>query len=329
MNPFRAQVAGALDAMTVRPSGSWAWFGRRVARPPVRTLPPAAGRAYWIAALENVLYESFYCPGAPTPLAMSERGAAPRSDPAIVEELSAANAGSGCWAEGWRIEARSDEDLLVGKDGLRLLIAPSQARAAVGGPLTGGPVQIRLPKELAFASPGYYTALGDTDLRAERSHPLLRLYFHVVPSAASNLMAAVTSSLNEVGVAFRLKVVDAPEQYSRCDAAVLYIGATGFEAVRSLLRDVFSRPGVPLQERTPAFTKALRPGIGLAEQPASGESFGTDRCRLLAEGVVEAHDRGATRTHERLAVVTAHFASRGVDLDAPYLEPGSDDRYVL
>jgi hypothetical protein len=329
VNRFRAQIAGALDAITVRRSGSWAWYGRRVARPPVRTLAPAARRAYWIAALEHVLYESFYCPGAPKPLVPPELRAPPRSDPAIVERLSAANAGSGTWAEGWRVEARSGEDLVVSKDGLRLLAAPSQARAAVGGPLTGRPVQIRLPKELPFASPGYYTALGDTDPRAERGHPLLRLYLHVVPSAAPKLMAAVTSSLNELDVPFRFKVLAAPEQRSRCDAAVLYVGATDFEAVRSVLRDVLSRSDVRLRERTPALTKALGPGIGFAEQPASGESFGTDRCRLLAEGAVEAHDRGARRTHERLAVVAAHFAARGVDLEAPYLEPGSHDRYAL
>src|SRR4051812_11342824 len=103
--------------MTVGPSGTWAWCGRRVARPPVRTLPPDAGRAYCVAAIERVLYESFYCPGAPTPLPVAERRVAPRSDPAFVEQLSAANAGRGCWAKGWRIEARSGEDLLVGKDG--------------------------------------------------------------------------------------------------------------------------------------------------------------------------------------------------------------------
>jgi HopA1 effector protein family len=326
VNPFRAQVTGALDAMTVRPSGSWAWFGRRVARPPVGTLPPAARRAYWTAALERVLYESFYCIGAPIPLTTPNGMDPPRADPGIVAKLSAANAGSGCWADGWRVEARSGDDLVVRKDGLRMRVAPSQANAAAGRPLIGSPVLIRLPKELACASPGYYTALGDTDLRAKRGVPLLRLYFHVVPSAAAKLTAAVTSYLNGLGVPFRFKVVAACEQHTRCDAAVLYVGATDFDAVRSLLR---SRPGVRLRERTPAFTKALAPGIGLAEQPASGESFGTDRCRLLAEGIVEARDRGARRVDERLAVVAAHFAWRGIDLEAPYLEPGSRDRYAL
>jgi hypothetical protein len=329
VNPFRAQVAGALEAMTVRQSGSWAWCGRRVARSSVHTLPPDAARAYRVAALERVLYESFYCPGAPTPHPVAERRIAPRSDPAFVEELSAANAGRGCWTEGWRIEERCGDDLVVGKDGLRVLVAPSHARAAVGRLVPGGAAQVRLPKELAFASPGYYTALSDTELHSETGHVLLRLYFHVAPSAAPKLMAAVTSSLNGLGIPFRLKVVDAPEQYSRCDAAVLYVGGMDFGTVRPLLRDLLSWPGVRLRERTPALTKTLRPGIGLAEQPASGDSFGTDRCRLLAEGIVDAHDRGARRPHERLAVVAARFASRGVDLEAPYLEPGSNDRYAM
>jgi HopA1 effector protein family len=327
VNPFRAQVAGALEAMTVQPSGSWAWCGRRVARPPVHSLPPDAARAYRVAALQRVLYESFYCRGVPSPLPVTERQVAPRSDAAFVEQLSAANKGRGCWAAGWRIEARSGEGLLVRKEGLRMLVPPACARPAVGEPPDGDLVHIRLPKELASASPGYYTALGNTELRPESGDAMVRLYVHIVPSAAPKLTALVTSSLNDLGVAFRLKVVDAPEQYFRCDAAVLYTAAKDFGAVRPVLRHLCS--GVQLRERTPAFTKALRPGIGLAEQPASGDSFGTDRCLLLAEGIVEAHDRGAKRIHERLAVVAAHFASRGVVLDAPYLEPGSNDRYAM
>ena len=148
-------------------------------------------------------------------------------------------------------------------------------------------------------------------------------------SGAASLVAAVTSSLNGMGIAFRFKVLDAPEQFSRCDAAVLYVRATDFEALRPVLRDLHTRPSVQLRERTPALTKPLSPGIGLAEQPASGESFGENRCRLLAEGIVEAHALGVRRPGPRLAVVEARFASRGIDVDAPYLERGSVDRYAL
>jgi hypothetical protein len=327
MNRFRAQVAGALEAATVHPSGSCTWCGRRLRRARAGTVPPAAAGAYLTAVLEHVLYESFYCHGAPIPSRPDAARAAPRADPAFVAGLSAANAGRGCWAGGWRVDGRSASDLLLVKDGLRLRAKRSQARIREGEPLIGASAQIRLPKELAFASPGFYTAVSDADLPAESGHPMLRVYFHLVHPAAPSLVAAVTSSLNEIGIAFRLKVIDAPERFSRCDAAVLYVSTHDFNLLRPVLRDLSPRGG--LREGTPAFTKPLAPGIGLAEHPVSGESFGGHRCRLLAEGIVDAHNRGIRNLDERLTAVEAHFASHGIELEAPYLAPGSRDRYRL
>ena len=318
MNRYRAQVADALAAVTIHPSGSASWHGRRLARAP-RGLPAPAARAFVVAALEQVLYESFYCPGAAVP--WIEREQAPRQDVAFVDGLSAANTGRGCWAGGWRIDGRSGDDLLVSRNRLQLLAAPSQVR--VEGPA----VQIRLPKELPFASPGFYVALGDAGSLAGTADPLLRFYFHVAPAEAPDLMTALTSSLNATGIPFRLKVVDAPERFGRCDAAVLYVRATDFEGLRPVIGGVAA--GIRLQEPTPAFTKPLCPGIGLAEQPGSGESFGGHRCNLLAEGIIQGHAAGTRHPDERLAVVERHFAANGIRLDAPYLEAESLDRYAL
>ena len=42
-----------------------------------------------------------------------------------------------------------------------------------------------------------------------------------------------------------------------------------------------------LNVRVPAFTKHLAPGLGFAEDPGTiRDSFGTHRCRLLAEGTL-------------------------------------------
>jgi hypothetical protein len=293
-----------------------------VARAPPVTLAAAEADTYLVAVLERVLYESFYCPGGAIPSPTGEREAAPREDPDFVGELSAANAGRGRWAGGWLVDGRSGDELVLLKDGLRVRVPPGQARVAGDG----SAAEVRLPKELPFASPGFYMAVGDIDLPPG---PMVRLYLHVVASGAAGLVAAVTSSLNGMGIAFRLKVIDAPEQFSRCDAAVLYVRATDFEDLRPVLCDLHTWPGVQLRERTPAFTKPLSPGIGLAEQPASGESFGEHRCRLLAEGIVEAHMLGVRQPGRRLAVVEARFVSAGIDLEAPYLERGSVDRYAL
>jgi hypothetical protein len=49
---------------------------------------------------------------------------------------------------------------------------------------------------------------------------------------------------------------------------------------------------------------------------------------LLAEGIVSARERGLERIDEQLAAVSDSFTSAGVNLDVPYLNPGSKDSYT-
>ena len=90
---------------------------------------------------------------------------------------------------------------------------------------------------------------------------------------------------------------------------------------------VYPRLRNALMPGTPAFTKRLAPGLGLAEDFGDGGSFGLHRCGLLAEGVVAAREGGRGADDERLAVVVEHLRAAGVDPDAPYLRPGSTDDY--
>ncbi len=48
------------------------------------------------------------------------------------------------------------------------------------------------------------------------------------------------------------------------------------------------------------------------------------RCRLLADAIVRAHERGAGQA--RLEDVEARFGEEGISLDRPYLNPGSSRR---
>jgi hypothetical protein len=45
--------------------------------------------------------------------------------------------------------------------------------------------------------------------------------------------------------------------------------------------------------------------------------------------VVRAHEEGIRDLRGRLRLVERHFADAGIDLDAPYLERGSNDGYSL
>ena len=192
-------------------------------------------------------------------------------------------------------------------------------------------VSIALPPELPALSPGFLTVVGDVDLGAEQNDLIARLYFNVSCAGAPSLVAEVTSALDRARVPFRLKVINHPERFGRCDSAVLYLHASDFRRTRRLLRPAVEACAGQLQARTPVFTKPLGPGVGLAEERggAGAESFGTRRCLLLAEGVVTAHEERIRDRRGRLAKVERCFADAGIDLDAPYLERGSEDGYSL
>ena len=66
-------------------------------------------------------------------------------------------------------------------------------------------------------------------------------------------------------------------------------------------------------------TLPLAPGLAFAEDPGTGESFGTHRCLLLAEAALTAAERDLQAPEERLEVVRERFAEAGTTLDAPHL----------
>jgi hypothetical protein len=68
--------------------------------------------------------------------------------------------------------------------------------------------------------------------------------------------------------------------------------------------------------------------VGLAED-ADGQSFGIQRCALLADGIVRAHEQGVVGIDARVEAVAARFAEDGVAIDAPYLAPSKEGRHVL
>lgn len=103
---------------------------------------------------------------------------------------------------------------------------------------------------------------------------------------------------------------------------------TDYEQVLPHVRRILVDLGARLKKATPVFTKALAPGLGLAEEPAvSEDSFGMDRCRLLAEAIVRIHVRSVTSTTDQLRVIEQVFAENGISTAMPYLNPSSPDGY--
>ena len=123
-----------------------------------------------------------------------------------------------------------------------------------------------------------------------------------------------------------MKTPAAPASYDRADAAVLYVGSRYFPIAARIVSSV--REKAPLEAATPLFTKTLWPGVGAAVEPGTGESFGVHRCRLAAEGMVEAWRQGEPSTEGRLAAIEARFSAAGLDLWRPWLGPDGVDPFL-
>jgi hypothetical protein len=332
MNDYRDQLSAAVRAVTIRTPTDYAWLGSRCRPLPASVrdaLSAIECRRHLVASLREELYSSFYTTGGPVP-ARWGRLRPVGSDPQLAAALSAANAGSGTWEPGWTVDRHDGDDAIVATPRLRVRVSAAECRAEDGCPIHPGvAVSIRLPKELPSLSPGFFMVLGATEFEGVTSGATLRVYWHITASAAPALVRALSLRLNAETVPFRLKVANHPIRFDRCDAAVLYLPIEAFEGVRVTLSHVAETMASRLRPRTPAFTLPLAPGVGLAESPATGGSFGEHRCGLLADGIVGADERGVAPGEARVEAVIDSLAERGVKIDAPYLEPSLDGLHAL
>jgi hypothetical protein len=158
----------------------------------------------------------------------------------------------------------------------------------------------------------------------------LRFYWNVSPAGAIVLTRQTTSTLNRQQVPFRLKIL-LETAIRRRDAAVLYLPRDLWFPARNIIDTVHREleGSDALQVDTPLFTKVLRPGVGFAEDPQSGISFGMHRSWLVARSLVTSYVHAHDRPIEKLIDLERGFAREGLSLDQAYLNAGSADVYDL
>ncbi len=302
---------------------------REFPNPAAPSIEPAAPGAdpVFLPALEGDLYARLYTRpshnGAPADF-LAQRD--------HISALSAANNGRGSWEPGWQIVGlEPDGRFAVRKDSITFWVGPDGLRVRRGKPTTGDYCRVRVAKEMRSLMPGFYCAIGDGDENDTRDAPapLVRFYWHLTIRAAVPYMAAITSHLNRRGIPFRTKVLSDPNGFGRADAGVLYLNRRHTLRLGDTLAAVHSELASELRPEVPLFSRPLAPGLGVAEDPGTGLSFGQHRCQLAARAVWASYTRGDT-TSEQQAVTCAEVV-RAANLDPvqPHLEPGSSDHYSL
>jgi hypothetical protein len=332
VNDYLQQIEEAIRAVSFHSSTSYSWFGQP--SPPLdpkakRALTLQAARGYLLYSLKQQLYRDFYCQGFATPQEPEFLyppvmiGMTP-----FVQVLSTANCGAGCYEDGWKVRAIEDGNIVVQKDHLQIWAPAEDCFNPKGTPITQGmQVRLRFPKELLNMSPGFYMVLGNKRLPDDEAQVMVRFYWNLTAEGAVPFVKRTTILLNQALLPFRLKVLRDPTLYRRCDAAVVYVLKRDYNAVSELLASVYREVAPTLKKATPAFTKPLAPGLGLAENVGDGESFGEHRCRLFAHALIYAYELGQTSLEVRLQTVVDCFAEENISLDAPFLSPDSTDEY--
>ncbi len=178
---------------------------------------------------------------------------------------------------------------------------------------------------IGTVQPAWYMAHGRPEPPATK---WLRFYWHVSSQGAPVLLGLATEILHRLQVPFRLKVL-LDTSIDRRDAAVLYlplnrwIVARDFvEAISRQLEDLRA-----LHPEIPLFAKLVRPGVGLAEDPQTGLSFGLHRSGLVARALARNYLAGHTGEDQQWSALSAEFAREGLSIDRPYLNAASRDVY--
>ncbi len=244
-----------------------------------------------------------------------------------MELLSRANCSRERWEDGWQIIANLPSGQALAKRGaIARTLWPGEfvRRDAPGAPLAPGAlVSVYFPRESRAMQPGFYFAFGETPADVFDDFSLIRFYWNVRPEGGAALIEALSTALNRWYIPFRLKILSHRGTFGRTDAAILYVPRRHARIVLELCSEVRQRIETALGDETPLFALRLAAGLGFAEDPGITESFGMSRCRLLAEGIWTAHSRGAQGAEARMRILEQHFTAHGIDLDRPWLNPGS------
>lgn len=310
----RDQVARLLAVVDVVRADAFSWFGEAV---PVATLDAGAvqPQAALVDALAEHLYQNFYTPGAPVRFPRSNTVAtASVSGVQLQQQLDRANASSGHVQRDWCIAAIDGEQLQLTRRELTVRMPAAGCRPLQGQDFVPGDrVAVEAPSARPWRSPGYYMVIGDNVAGRDNAASIVRIYWNVTGEGRVPLLQSLTRHLNALQRVFWFKVATGAES-ARCDQAVLYLYRRDLVAVWAVLQDVYRGIRGELRRAVPALTHRLAAGVGLAEDPANGESFGSDRCALLAQCI-------ATQTvdnPDRVGAVATHFSRHGVDLARPY-----------
>ncbi|MBW4509294.1 MAG: hypothetical protein KME64_22645 [Scytonematopsis contorta HA4267-MV1] len=294
---------------------------------------------YLSLQLRNFIYGIYYNGSLKSSLALDNKeNALPQDwenntllgvDLEFYERLHENNHGLGYFDPAWSVVREEiDGSLAVSKNGLRLHIhRDKHLQLSDMSAKLGDSVAVLMPKNIV--QNGFYMAVSN--VLSQGHGNIVRVYFNFTADAAVEVMGGLTKLLNAIPIFFRFKVLYNPDEYKRCDSGVLYFEKFYYKSVHKVLEAVYLENKSCFGSEVPLFTMQLAPGLALAEEPdnkfADQESFGMNRCQIVANGLLEGWLRGDCSAEGRLKAILRQFSRLGIDLQGVYLNSGSEGVY--
>lgn len=240
--------------------------------------------------------------------------------------LSQLDLGRETWADGWIFERMERDQAIFSWRDVDFAVSAPPNPGAWTVPASGRPCAVRIPVQQWGLHPGYGMVLGETPWPESDSPDAAtaRVYWNVTAAGVAVLLSTATRALNRCRVRFRIKVLDRPGAYRRADASVLYLPIQEWGRAQDAIAAIHRAVRDDLVPAEPMLTLRLAPGVGFAQDPGNGMSFGEDRCELVAQAMRSMLEQGRTDASAVGAEVETRFRAAGLDPARPYLADGAE-----
>ena len=321
---LRNQLQSLASSVTITSSESFKWFGRRfevIEDDKQISLSDAAKSQSLANRLTRRIYEDFYCCGNPRPYRK------PQSDVKnTISNLDRNLAESSAimrWEEGWEVVGDEGDNLVVSRQGLNLRAPLDRTRSTQSGTHSKRSVEVAMPTVRPAFSPGHYLITGQAPINL--SSRIWRIYWNVKASGAAKIAAELANRLNAAGIPFHFKFLRSPNPVQRFDGAVMYLPDGALSGAESIIGSVYKKSRSAMEQGVPAMTRPLGPGLAYAQSPVDGESFGIQRSKMIAEGLIAAAEAGKVELPSKISHIEERFEMQGVSLDEPHRSQASLD----
>lgn len=202
--------------------------------------------------------------------------------PDLAEMLRAAHPGFTDWEEGWRVEDVGTRGQVIARRGSDLRMVDRIDYAAPTGsallPSPGDMIVVAGRRDRVDPDDGWWRTSAESWGWANPPRPLVRMFYSVAVERLPVVVERLLTRLRAVRDPWMLKCATAQSSYTRSDAVVLFVTPSILGTLADACVDAATGdPG------RPPLTFPVTAGLATAYDPGGGESFGTNRCRVLFE----------------------------------------------